>query len=1074
VGESSVVLGLTLNAALLLALTLVTGLVPRTMSRGAGTRAVVVTGVLVAAFGMSVMLAPVPLTDGVVFDVRSVVLSVSGLFFGLVPTAIAVAATSALRWIQGGVGAPFGIAVIVASGAVGVAWRRWRRGSLDRLGLVELYGFGLVVHVVMVAILSTMPAPLARTFWQQAVGPILLIYPVATVIVGRLLVGRIADERRQAERMALEVDLRQRAERNERRLAATLQRLKLLLEHAPASLAMFDRDLRFTAVSRRFVDDFGLDGIDLVGRHHYDVFPEIPPRFREAHQRALRGEVLRSEEDQLVRPSGEVMWQRWEVRPWFDEDGAIGGMILFTEDVTAQVKNRQQVQKLSRAVEQSPESIVITNVDGDIEFVNDAFVAATGYAKEEVLGQNPRILNSGRTPPETYREMWATLTEGRTWRGEFVNRRRDGSVYDEVATISPVRGSDGQVTHYVAVKEDVTEKKRIERELDQYRSHLETLVEERTRELDGARERAEVANHAKSAFLASMSHEIRTPLNAVVGLTHLLLRDDPTPEQRDRLAKVDSAAEHLLSIINDVLDVAKIEAGKMALDERDFHLSAVLDHVRSIIAASAEAKGLTVEIDRDHVPLWLRGDAARLWQALLNLAGNAVKFTEQGSIRLSSDLVEETADRLRVRFEVRDTGSGIPAEQIPTLFDDFEQGDDAITRTHGGTGLGLAITRRLAEMMGGQAGVESTPGVGTRVWFTCVLQRGRGVMPSRFASGEGTSESATSAPDFRGTRLLLAEDQPINREVATELLHGFGFDVDTADSGRAAIQRAREARYDLILMDVQMPDGNGLDATRAIRDLPGYEAVPILAMTANAFEEDRRACFAAGMNDFVPKPVDPQVLRTTLARWLDASAPAARPVAPSEVIEDVPDWAWEGLDHVAGLEATYGDEARYLDLLRRFAIAHSDDASRLRRELSAGDRDAARQRAHALKGVAGTLGARRLQEAAGAVERSLADGRTVEVGDLDEVAEQLGELERRIRSAPTEAPDDAATPSLPIAEVVARLTHFLEVDSPDAVTWVRSHHDALRREHGAAADPLVAAIERYDFERARALLARLG
>ncbi len=1070
--ESSVLLGLTLNAALLLALALVTGLVPRTMRRGAEPRALVWTGVLVAAFGTSVMLAPVPLAEGVVFDVRSVVLSVSGLFFGIVPTAIAVAVTSIVRWVQGGVGVPFGIAVIVASGALGVAWRRWRSGSLDRLGPVELYGFGLVVHAAMVAILSTMPAPLARTFLQEIALPVLVIYPIATVIVGRLLVGRIADEKRQAERMEREIELRVQAERNEHRLAATLQRLELLLEHAPASLAMFDRDLHFTAVSRRFIDDYGLHDVDLVGRHHYDVFPEIPPAFREAHQRALRGEVVRAEEDRLVRVSGDVMWQRWEVRPWVDEVGEIGGIVLFTEDVTERVRNRQQLLKLSRAVEQSPESIVITNVDGDIEFVNDAFVRSSGFTRSEVLGENPRILNSGRTPPETYREMWAVLTAGRTWRGEFVNRRKDGSVYDEVATISPVRGPDGQVTHYVAVKEDVTEKKRIERELEQYRNHLEILVDERTRELDQARERAEVASHAKSAFLANMSHEIRTPLNAVVGLTHLLLRDDPTPKQRDRLTKVDSAAEHLLSIINDVLDVAKIEAGKMVLDERDFHLSTVLDHVLSIIAASAEAKGLALEIDRDHVPLWLRGDAARLRQALLNLAGNAVKFTETGSIRLCSDLVEATDERLLVRFEVQDTGSGIPAERIPTLFDDFEQGDDSVSRTHGGTGLGLAITRRLAMMMGGEAGVESTPGVGTRVWFTAELQRGRGVMPSRY-DGEDAVAPEASAELFQGVRLLLAEDQPINREVATELLHGFGIDVDAVESGRAAIDRARETRYDLILMDVQMPDGNGIEATRAIRALPGYGGVPILALTANAFEEDRQACFAAGMNDFVPKPVDPQVLRSTLARWLDGSASAVPVRSEGEVARDVPAWVWKGLDPEIGLEATLGDEARYLDLLRKFATAHGEDASRLRRDLSAGDREAARQRAHGLQGVAGTLGVRSLQQAAVSVERSIAEGRPVDPGDLDGVAMELDELQRRLTTLPVPVAAEPTRPSLPVPEVVDRLAQLLEVDSPDAVAWVRVHQDALRRVYGTAADALAAAVERYDFVRARDLLADL-
>ena len=530
-------------------------------------------------------------------------------------------------------------------------------------------------------------------------------------------------------------------------------------------------------------------------------------------------------------------------------------------------RSQAQLQTLAFAVEQSPVSVMITDVEARIAYANRAFEQTSGYTQSEVIGQNPRLLQSGLTPQETYRQLWDTLGQGLPWRGEFVNRRKNGEVYWEIAAVAPIHAASGETTHYVAVQEDITEKRRLSEELERHRSHLEELVVARTLELEEARDRAELATRAKSAFLANMSHEIRTPMNAILGLGHLLRRDGATARQRERLDKIEVAGRHLLDIINAILDLSKIESGKLTLEESEVRVDAIVRNLVSILSDRIEAKQLALRVQLQPLPTHLRGDPVRIQQALLNLATNAVKFTESGSIALRARLEADLGDRVMLRFEVEDTGIGIAADQLPRLFIDFEQANDSIARRYGGTGLGLALTKRLAHLMGGDAGVDSTLGVGSTFWLTVCLRRGEPA-PIDTETAPGQALQANAMRSCAGRRLLLVEDEPINREVTLGLVADLRLVVDTAENGAEALELARQNRYDLILMDMQMPVMDGLEATRQIRQLPQTADVPIVAMTANAFAEDRVQCLESGMNDFLAKPVEPERLVAVLQHWL--------------------------------------------------------------------------------------------------------------------------------------------------------------------------------------------------------------
>jgi len=689
-----------------------------------------------------------------------------------------------------------------------------------------------------------------------------------------------------------------------------LHKLALALQQSPSEVLICTLDLQIEYVNDAVVKNSGYRRDELLRMSLRQLqAPQQAPGLHQALADALREGRSWSGVLNQRRQDGHDYQLAASLLPMVQADGRVSNLIAVGQDISDRLRveaelaqhrdhlealvaqrtsaldaanaSLAQQQRFVRTVADAVPGLVgYVDTQSRYRFTNAGYEAWYGVPAEQLLGRTVREVAGEALHIEAAPRIAAAL-RGELQRFQRTFTRHDGSVRHALSTLIPDRDEHG-VRGFFTMASDITELKEAELKLSALNAELAVRAEQ-----------AEAATRAKSAFLANMSHEIRTPMNAIIGLSHLMAREARDAPQRERLAKVDGAAKHLLKVINDILELSKIEAGKLTLDRADFSLDCLLAHCVSLVSDEAGAKGLSLTVDSGALPPWLCGDATRLSQALVNLLANAVKFTERGGVHLCGQLLRELGGRVQLRFEVSDTGPGIAAQAQARLFNPFEQLDSTATRRHGGSGLGLALTRRLVNLMDGEIGVVSAPGQGSSFWFTVWLGRAAapatgGGDPALDADAAGQLAGQAEAQlrqRYAGRRVLLAEDNPINQEVAGELLRLAGLQVDLADNGQQAVAMACAGAYDLVLMDMQMPVLDGLDAARELRRRLGAQ-LPIVAMTANAFDEDREVCLAAGMNDHVPKPVDPVRLYETLLRWLpprDAAAGGERAGGPASV-----------------------------------------------------------------------------------------------------------------------------------------------------------------------------------------------
>ncbi len=660
------------------------------------------------------------------------------------------------------------------------------------------------------------------------------------------------------ERVLAEADMRRSQREVEEALRRSEAHYRAIVDSPLAMICRWLPDGRLTYINETYAAVFGRSPQELIGQRWADLLPQ-PDRSKieETYAQVIEGEQSAAVEHPIVDAQGRRRLIVWTDSPIFDAEGNLLEYQSIGQDVTELRRVEQQVQLLSTAVEQSPVSIIITDRSGKIIYANPHALAAAGYTEAEMLGRTPSILAPDFTPPAVCEDLWRTALQGRIWRGELQDRRKSGESFWVSAQISPITDGSGQITHLVAVQEDITDRKQREAEQRRLNEQLELRVEERTAELRTVNVALQRAASAKDEFLAGMSHELRTPLSGILALAEGLedgIYGPLTDRQTHTLQAMQASGEHLLELINDILDVAKAEAGQMEPYFEYFSVADVCQSSLNLIRGMAHKKRLRITFSITPAVIGLEADPRRLKQILVNLLSNAVKFTPEGR-ELGLEVTADAEARI-VHFGVWDKGIGIAEEDLPRLFHPFTQLDASLAREYTGTGLGLALVRNMAEMHGGSITVESTLGEGSR--FTVAIPWRQPAAPSA-AAPSADPAPALPGPLLSGARplILLADDNETMGETYKAYLEACGCQVATAQRGSEAVRTAETMHPALILMDIQMPGMDGLAAIRRLRASreAGVARTPIVALTALALPGDRERCLEAGADEYLSKPV---------------------------------------------------------------------------------------------------------------------------------------------------------------------------------------------------------------------------
>ncbi|CAK0774211.1 two-component system, sensor histidine kinase and response regulator [Gammaproteobacteria bacterium] len=772
------------------------------------------------------------------------------------------------------------------------------------------------------------------------------------------------------------------------------------------------------------------------------------------------------DDDILWRKDGTPIPVEYTTTPMYKAEELIGAVMVF-RDITARKQSEEVIRKANEELYAIFDSatIGITLIkDRIFQKCNCKLNELFGYDNDELIGQSTRCLYPDEKSYIEVGQAYSDLKRGEIHQRLEKLRRKDGSYFwCHMSGRIIIAGdlSSGSVWTFA----DVTRER------------------EAVESLRRAKEMAESATRMKSDFLANMSHEIRTPMNAILGMTQLLKRSKITPEQTDQLNNINNAGRHLLGLLNDILDLSRIEAGKLMLEKTEFFLDDILNNVATMLSDQARSKGLELVVKSGHPSINLRGDPARLVQVLINLTSNAIKFTHQGTVTLGAWKLEEDDTSILLRFEVRDTGIGIAPEMLSKIFNAFEQGDSSMTRRYGGTGLGLAVARQLVRLMGGEIGAESQLKKGSTFWFTARLVKGMTpVFMERKIAWQEEAESIL-ARDYRGARILLVENDPINQEIAMGLLRSVGLVVELAENGVEAVRRVESGEsFDVILMNMDMPIMDGPEATRWLRMLGSTQTLPILAMMANAFVEDRERCLVAGMSDFIIKPIDPDVLFSKILHWLPPHVAGVSAVATptddgSIFLQNLP-MQLRDLDEPAlrkAIQLMGGDVERYIRMLHQFFERHSDDLTEIRNLLEGRRQEDAAQvlkLAHGLKGGADSLGLTDLQKAATNLEAALRqnrnDAQTLQLL-LEDLAQALDTLGRSVANLPTETPSQAEFIPPARSDVLSlldRLENLLVANDTTVRKLFSANQQMLFQAFGQKTEQLARQIDSFDYQTA--------